>query len=75
MSQDEKYTFCEGLLGQFCSVAHTRNDSLLFGRMLGEQLSPFRMVFLDGSTQTSLNFSFGVYLDVLSLSAGEVEVE
>lgn len=34
-----------------------------------------RMVFLAGSTQTSLIFSFCLYLDAVSLSAGEVGVE
>lgn len=35
-----KIYLCEGLPSQLYSVAHTRNDSLLLGQMLGEQLSP-----------------------------------
>lgn len=33
--------FCEGFLSsQLYSVAHTRNDSLLLGQILQDQLSP-----------------------------------
>lgn len=35
-----KIYLCEQLPSQLYSVAHTRDDSLLLGRILGEQLSP-----------------------------------
>lgn len=66
--------FYEGLLSsQLYSVAHTRNDSLLLGQY-SETNFHLKMVILASTSQTSLISFFSLYLDVMSLSAGEVGV-